>query len=119
MKVKAWVETEVEVDVPVEEAIAELCRLPDPAETKQELIYLLNRCVAALRHVPDAAVAQLEAKARQIVAYALREQALRYDPGLDWARVQSPDELEKFIAADVRRRLESSLISGDGRGFST
>jgi hypothetical protein len=85
MKVKTWVETEVEVDVSVEEAMAELCAMPD-VNSRQDLVFVLNRCVAALRHVPDAALAGLEAKTRQIVADALRQQALRYDPGLALTR---------------------------------
>ena len=85
MKVKTWVETEVEVEISVEEAMAELCAMPD-ANSRQELIYVLNRCIAALRHVPDATLHGLEAKTRQIVADALRQQALRYDPGLALTR---------------------------------
>lgn len=85
MKVRTWVETEVEVEVSVEEAMAELCAMPE-ATGRQELIFVLNRCIGALRHVPDATLAGLEAKTRQTVADALRQQALRYDPGLALTR---------------------------------
>lgn len=85
MKVRTWVEQEVEVDISVEEAIAELCAMPE-ADSRQNLLLVLNRCIAALRHVPDATLTGLEAKTRQIVADALRQQALRYDPGLALTR---------------------------------
>ena len=85
MKVRTWVEKEVEVEISLEEAMAELCSMPD-ANSKQELIFVLNRCIGALRHVPDATLVGLEAKTRQIVADALRQQALRYDPGLALTR---------------------------------
>jgi hypothetical protein len=85
MKVRVWVEQEVEADVSVAEALAELCSLPKP-EQKQELLFVLNRCIAALRGCPDELLAQLEPKSRQIVADAMRQQALRYDPGLAMVR---------------------------------
>lgn len=85
MKVRVWVEQEVEADVTVRELIEEFCSMPD-ADSKQNLVMVLNRCVSALRNVPDATLSSLETKTRQVVADALRQQALRYDPGLALAR---------------------------------
>lgn len=78
MKVRVWIEQEVEATVTVQDAIEELCAMPAAAD-RQTLITVLNRCIGALRHVPDDVLAQLEPKARQIVADAMREQAMRYD----------------------------------------
>ena len=89
MKVTVWIETEVEAEVSVEEAMAELCNMPS-VDSKKNLIFVLNRCVAALRHCPDSALAELEPKSRQTIAEALRQQALRYDPGLAITRGELP-----------------------------
>jgi hypothetical protein len=77
VKVRTWIETEVEVEVSVAEAMAELCDMPT-VEGRQELVFVMNRCVAALKNCPDASIATLEPKPRQVIAAALREQAARY-----------------------------------------
>jgi len=89
VKVKVWIEQEVEAEISVEEAMAELCDMPD-VNSKQTLMLVLNRCIGALRHCPDTALAGLNEKSRQIVADALRQQALRYDPGLAMVRGDIP-----------------------------
>jgi hypothetical protein len=79
MKVRVWIEQEVEATVTVQEAIEELCAMPE-INGRQDLITVLNRCIGALRHVPDDVLSGLEVGTRKIVADALREQAMRYAP---------------------------------------
>ncbi len=59
--------------------MAELCAMPIP-NNKENLMFVINRCVGVLRHCTDEAVALLGQDARKIVSDALRQQAARYDP---------------------------------------
>jgi hypothetical protein len=81
MKVRTWVETsqEVEVDVSLDDVMAEISGLEAPLR-KQEALRLLSMCIGALQRVPDAIAEELSAEQRKLIADALRKDAERYLP---------------------------------------
>lgn len=79
MRIKVWVEAEAEADVDLDDVMAEIAGLTAP-ERGNQAARLLNSCIAAIRCVSDAVIAELHEKQREIVAAAMREQAKRYKP---------------------------------------
>lgn len=77
MRVTVYVNEEFEVEVPVTDVIEQLPG-SSSAETDAALKSLISRCVNCLKAIPDDRVAELEPKARNLVANALIEQATRY-----------------------------------------
>ena len=77
MKAKVWVETEVEVDVGVSDMIAALCDMPEPEKLVLALSGL-STCLGYLMKLPDALVAEMNDKQREIIVTTLEEQVARY-----------------------------------------
>lgn len=79
MKVRTLVETrqEVEVDVSLDDVMAEIAALENPA-SNQEAVRILNLCISAVMKVPNSVVAGMTQTQREIVANALRDQSERY-----------------------------------------
>ena len=77
MRAKVWVETEVEVEVGVSDMIAALCDLPEPKKLGQALSGL-STCLGYIKKLPDAMLAELNDKQREIIVSTLEEQAARY-----------------------------------------
>lgn len=79
MKVRAWVETaqEIEVDVSIDDVIAEISSFGEP-KSAQAALPLLSTCIGVVMKVPDEIVAAMSEAQRKIVAGRLREQAERF-----------------------------------------
>ena len=77
MRAKVWVETEVEVEVGVSDMIAALCDLPEPEKLGLALSGL-SSCLGYIKKLPDAIVAELNDKQREIIVSTLEAQAARY-----------------------------------------
>lgn len=79
MKVRTLVETtqEVEVDVSLDDVMAEIAALENPASS-QEAVRILNLCISAVMKVPDSVVSSMTQAQREIVSNALRDQSDRY-----------------------------------------
>lgn len=80
MKTKVWVETEVEVDVPVDAMIAAIKELDEPASVDMAKSGI-SSCYSFLRRVPDEIIAKMNDKQRELIRNALTEQAARYRDG--------------------------------------
>lgn len=81
MKVRTTVETtqEVEVEIGLDEVMAEIASLEEPKRT-QEALRLLSLCIGAVMKVPDAIVAEMNVAQKKTVSDALRVQLERYSP---------------------------------------
>ena len=77
MRVKVWVEQEVEVDVSADDAIAALMDLGEPARLPMALSGI-SACHGWLKRIPDALIAEMNDKQRGIIVAAFEEQAARY-----------------------------------------
>lgn len=78
MKVTKWVsfETEVDIDVDVEEFIASIS---SNAETLDLLLNGLSRFNKLLKHIPDAVIGEMNDKQKEITMNFLSEQAKRFE----------------------------------------
>lgn len=86
MKAKVWIETEVEVDVGVSDMIAALCDMPEPEKLGLALSGI-STCLGYMKKLPDALVAEINDKQREIIVAILEEQAARYKaPNADFSR---------------------------------
>lgn len=70
-------ETEVEVDVPVDAMIEAILDLDEPARVEMARSGI-NYCYAFLRRIPDEIIAEMNATQRELIANALKDQAARY-----------------------------------------
>jgi hypothetical protein len=77
MRVRVWVEQEVEVDVPIESLMDQLPGLEAPTRV-EEIGKVASRCVGLLGKVPDDLIHELPSNHRTIIAGALRTQMDRY-----------------------------------------
>jgi len=77
VRTHVWVETEVEVDVPVESIIDAIMELETPDRVDMATTGI-SSCYAFLRRVPDEIIAAMNDKQRGIIGAALKEQAERY-----------------------------------------
>ena len=77
MKIKVWIETEVEADVSLGDMLAELSALPD-SERQPSILSAINSAHGILKRVAVEHIAEMDDKQRGIISNALREQADRY-----------------------------------------
>ncbi|HZW21769.1 hypothetical protein [Noviherbaspirillum sp.] len=76
MKVKVFVEQEVEAEISIGEMMAELGTISKP-EAARELIDVITRLYAVLKHAPDSIIQELSSKQREVIVTGLRELADR------------------------------------------
>jgi hypothetical protein len=76
MKVRVWVEKEVEAELSIEEMMAEIGTIAKP-EAVREVLAVLSRLHAVLRNVPDDLLREMNDKQRQIITEALQGQINR------------------------------------------
>ena len=77
MKVTAWIDTSVEVDIPIEQIVCELEELADD-DREHITVKILNTCIALLTKIPDKHIAILTPQQRHVVADCMGTQAARY-----------------------------------------
>lgn len=77
MRVRTWIEQEVDIDVPLDAVIEEIQSRPAP-ESVREMESLLNSCIGAIKRIPTEMIAQMQEPNRDIVFNALRDEAVRY-----------------------------------------
>ena len=77
MRLKVWVETEVEVEVSADDVVAALGDIAEP-ERLTFALSGISTCLTYLRKLPDAMVAEMNEKQRGIIVAALQEQTARY-----------------------------------------
>jgi len=77
MKVTAWIDTSVEVDIPIEQIVCELEELADD-DREHITAKILNTCIGLLTKIPDKHIAILTPQQRQLVADCMGLQAARY-----------------------------------------
>lgn len=77
MKVRAFVETEVDVEVSPDDFISELSSLPD-AERIPSMLSAVNTAYGILKRIPDESIAEMLDTQRETIAGALLREASRY-----------------------------------------
>ena len=77
MKARVWVEQEVEVEVSAADVVAALGDISEPERLPMALGGI-STCIGYLRRLPDALVAEMNDKQREIIVASLEEQAARY-----------------------------------------
>lgn len=80
MQVRTTIEIsqEVQVEVSLDEVIAEIASLETP-ERAPEALRLLSLCMGAVMKVPDTILAEMTPAQKKVIADALRTQLARYD----------------------------------------
>jgi len=77
MKVTAWFDTAIEVDVSIDQIIEELGELnKDPGD--QSTLRLLSTCVGLIKEIPDAQIEELNEDQCRLIADVMLTQAGRY-----------------------------------------
>ena len=79
MKVSAWVEQSMEVDVSLDDIFAELAAQRPPQDLPA-LVQALNIGVGLVKRAPDSMIALLNADQKRLIHDALVTQATRYAP---------------------------------------
>ncbi|MFN9474654.1 hypothetical protein [Acidovorax sp.] len=79
MRIRKTIETtqEVDVEVSLDEIMAEIASLEEPSRV-QEALRLLSLCVGAVLKVPDAIIAEMTPAQKAVVTDALRVQLSRF-----------------------------------------
>lgn len=80
MQVRTTIEIsqEVQVEVSLDEVMAEIASLETP-ERAPEALRLLSLCMGAVMKVPDTILAEMTPAQKKVIADALRTQLARYD----------------------------------------
>lgn len=79
MQIRTTIEIsqEVQVEVSLDEVMAEIAALETP-ERVPEALRLLSLCMGAVMKVPDAILAEMNPAQKKVIVDALREQLARY-----------------------------------------
>lgn len=77
MRARVWIEQEVEVEVSPAAAVEALQSLPEP-EQSFLAVSGINACYGYLKRIPDASIAGMTDKQREIIANGLQELAERF-----------------------------------------
>lgn len=80
MQVRTTIEIsqEVQVEVSLDEVMAEIASLETP-ERAPEALRLLSLCMGAVMKVPDTILAEMTPAQKKVISDALRTQLARYD----------------------------------------
>ena len=66
MKVRVWIEREIEVEVTAEDAVDAILNLDEPEHLPMALRGI-SHCAGFLKHIPDALIAEMNDKQREII----------------------------------------------------
>ena len=77
MKVRGWIEKEIETDVPLRELLANLPESGEP-EVMEELLVMLSRCGACIDTVPSELIEKMSSEHGILIGNFLRRQADRF-----------------------------------------
>lgn len=77
MKVRVWIEANGEVNISLDDVLAELDRLPD-SERKGAIFSAINTAYGMLLRVSVECIAEMSDAQRDVICNALREQSDRY-----------------------------------------
>lgn len=77
MKVRAWVEHEIEVDISASDAVTAIMELEEP-DILPAALSGISASAGFLKRVPDVLIARMSDKQREIILAELEEQAARY-----------------------------------------
>ena len=77
MKIKVWVETEVEKNISLDDIFEEMNVLPD-SERRESILTAVNIACGVLIRISAECITEMDDKHREIILDALREQSERY-----------------------------------------
>jgi len=77
MKLPVYLQTQVEVEVDVQDIVNALLEL-GPPETEEQALHLLNTCCGLIITIPDSLISEMKAEHLDIVSSVLTTQAQRF-----------------------------------------